>query len=137
MALSVDFYYDISCPWAYIASTQSSFILNHFLPSVEHLCARAKAKVEARPVLLGAIFKANSVPHDGSFADTLGETKRKNQSEDLLRMLKFYNVPVNWPSVYPTRSVKALRCVLARGWYFSNKQRQKRAVQNWWYKNCG
>lgn len=34
-------------------------------------------------------------------------------------MLKYHQAPFKWPSVYPTRSVNALRCVLANG-LFSN-----------------
>lgn len=53
--------------------------------SVKKLCERTGATVVARPVLLGAIFKANAVPHNGTFADTMSDVKKKNQVEDLLR----------------------------------------------------
>lgn len=82
---------------------------------MESLASRTSATLIPKPVLLGAIFKANQVPAAGSFADTLSPVKKSNAGADMLRMLKFHNVPYNWPSKYPTRSVNALRVLLAAG----------------------
>ncbi|HWE27577.1 MAG TPA: DsbA family protein, partial [Polyangia bacterium] len=41
------FYYDIVCPYAYLASTQ-----------VEALAARAGAEIIWEPILLGGVFRA-------------------------------------------------------------------------------
>ncbi|MBK8259925.1 MAG: DsbA family protein [Nannocystis sp.] len=45
------FYYDIVCPYAYLASMQ-----------VEALAARVGAELQWRPVLLGGLFRAAYAP---------------------------------------------------------------------------
>jgi len=45
--MTLAFYYDISCPYAYLASRQ-----------IETLAAHHGATLEWRPILLGGVFKA-------------------------------------------------------------------------------
>lgn len=47
----VEFFYDLQCPWAYIASKR-----------IEQITKRTNAKVIWTPVLLGEIYKAIKAP---------------------------------------------------------------------------
>ena len=47
----VEFFYDLQCPWAYIASKR-----------IELIAKRANAQVVWTPVLLGEIYRATNAP---------------------------------------------------------------------------
>jgi 2-hydroxychromene-2-carboxylate isomerase len=94
----VEFLYDYSCPYAYLASTQ-----------LEALCARTGAELVWRPVLLGGIFRAIGAP------DTphLSPAKARLNFLDMHRWADFHGVPLMMPPVHPSRTVLALRATLA------------------------
>lgn len=98
----VDFFYDFSCPYAYLAHTQ-----------IEALCARAGAELVWRPMLLGGVFKAVGtvqVP----FAAMTAEKARHNAC-DMMRWADHFDVPLTLPPTHPNRTVLALRATLAAG----------------------
>lgn len=99
---ALEFWFDFSCPYAYLASTQ-----------VEALAARTGAEVDARPMLLGGVFEARQVPQK-LFA-TLPEAKARHNANDLRRWAARWNVPYAMPSGHPFRTVTALRVLLAQG----------------------
>lgn len=45
--MTLEFFYDFSCPFAYLASTQ-----------IDRVANRAKVPVEYKPFLLGGVFRA-------------------------------------------------------------------------------
>ena len=82
------FYYDVVCPYAYLASTQ-----------VEEIAERCKAKIIFRPVLLGGIYKQTKAPQgkNGSATDVMVPQKKLSIAKDLEIQLKRYGVPLNQP----------------------------------------
>ncbi|KAL5117418.1 hypothetical protein ACEQ8H_004734 [Pleosporales sp. CAS-2024a] len=94
------FNYDISCPFAYIASTR-----------VRSLAARTNATLIYRPVLLGAIYRATAAPQgaSGSASDVFNPTKKAVTSASMSRTLKRYKMQFNQPPQHPRKSVDALR----------------------------
>ncbi|MCU1279618.1 MAG: 2-hydroxychromene-2-carboxylate isomerase [bacterium] len=93
---SFTFYYDIVCPYAYLASTQ-----------VEAAAARAGATIEWVPVLLGGIFRAIGqldVP-----ARAMPPAKQHLNLLDMKRYAAFYGVPLTLHPRHPLRSVDAMR----------------------------
>jgi 2-hydroxychromene-2-carboxylate isomerase len=94
------FNYDISCPFAYIASTR-----------VESLATRTNAHLIYRPVLLGAIYRATSAPQGagGSASDVSNPTKKVVGQAAMSRTLKRYKIKYNPPPQHPRKSVNALR----------------------------
>jgi len=99
---TLEFWFDFSCPYAYLASTQ-----------VEALAERAGAKLVPKPVLLGGIFKA--VGTNQNLFATLGAAKTAHSARDLQRYAQLWEVPLEMPGNHPMRTVTALRAVLAAG----------------------
>jgi 2-hydroxychromene-2-carboxylate isomerase len=100
MSPSIEFNFDISCPFAYIASTR-----------ISSLSSRTNTHINHRPVLLGAIYRATSAPQGaaGSASDVFNPTKRAVGQASMARTLKRYKIPYNPPAAHPMKSVDALR----------------------------
>jgi 2-hydroxychromene-2-carboxylate isomerase len=102
MADSFDFWFDFSCPYAYLASTQ-----------VEALASRTGATMRVRPMLLGGVFRAVEQPQN--LAATLKPAKARHMRNDLARFAARWGVPLTFPSGHPMRTVTALRSLLVVG----------------------
>jgi len=92
----IEFFFDFSSPYSYMASTQ-----------MKPIAARHGAEVVWRPIVLGALFKAVGndmparVPH-----------KARWMGNDLQRWADHYGVPWRWSSHFPVNAIKAMRLVL-------------------------
>jgi 2-hydroxychromene-2-carboxylate isomerase len=102
MARRLDFWFDYTCPYAYLASTQ-----------VEALAARTGDCLRWRPMLLGGVFRAHATPQK-LFA-TLSPPKARHNADDLARWSAAFDAPLAMPAAHPLRSVEALRATLATG----------------------
>lgn len=96
----IDFHYDLSCPYAYLASTQ-----------IEAVAARTGAQLSFRPMLLGGVFRAVGAPDAPSF----GPAKARLNLLDMNRWADHLGVPFTMPPTHPNRTVLALRAVIAAG----------------------
>ena len=97
MARPIEFHFDFSSPYSYIASEQ-----------IEQLAARYGRTVNYKPVLLGAVFKvAGSAPLTESY-----EPKARYCIHDFGRSARYVGVPYRHPSKFPIGSVAAKRAVL-------------------------
>ena len=90
---AIDFYFDFSSPYGYLASTR-----------IDALAARHHRKVTWRPILLGPMFKAagtaplTSVPLKGPYA-----------VRDFLRTSRFLKIPYAQPAAFPIGTQNAAR----------------------------
>ena len=98
----LDFFFDFSCPYAYLGSTQ-----------VEALAERTGAELVPKPILLGGIFRARGVAQN--LAAPLNPAKARHNIADLERWARHFSVPLRFPEGHPRRTVTALRSVLAVG----------------------
>ena len=96
MARNIDLYFDYTCPFAYLASTQ--------------VRARNMA-VTWKPILLGGIFKAQGTAQN--LSEQLGPAKGAHNLEDMQRWARKFGVTLKMPAGHPLRSVEALRATLA------------------------
>jgi 2-hydroxychromene-2-carboxylate isomerase len=101
-ARSLDFWFDYTCPFAYLGSTQA--------PA---LAERMGVPLVYRPLLLGGVFKAVGTPQK-LFASR-GPARSAYEARDMARWAKRFGVELRMPADHPLRSVEALRATLATG----------------------
>ncbi len=94
------FYYDIVCPYAYMASLQ-----------VEALAQRTGARLVYKPVLLGGIYNSIGRPQEADAGQSpariaMGGLRMARQAHDA-------GVELNFPNGHPRRTVNAMRLLLA------------------------
>ncbi len=99
---TLEFWFDYSCPYAYLASTQ-----------VEAVARRTGAELVWCPMLLGGVFRANETPQN--LASTLSPQKARHNGFDMHRWAEHWAVPLTMPATHPMRTVEALRATLATG----------------------
>ena len=93
MPAPIDFYFDFSSPYGYLASRR-----------IDALASAHGRKVAWRPILLGVAFKATggaplpSIPIKGAYA-----------MRDFLRSARFHGVPMKIPSVFPISGLAGCR----------------------------
>ncbi len=93
---TVEFFFDYSSPYSYLAATQ-----------MEGLAARTGASVLWRPFVLGAVFKAA-----GNTPPAAVAAKVPYLLKDLQRWASHYDVPFRFASRFPVNAIKALRLTL-------------------------
>lgn len=98
--MRLDFYYDIVCPYAALASTQ-----------VEALAARTGAELRWVPVLLGGLFRAVGAPTNP--AAQMNPAKARHNLRDIARSAEHRGVPLVVPDAHPRRTVEAMRLITA------------------------
>jgi 2-hydroxychromene-2-carboxylate isomerase len=96
------FWFDYSCPYAYLASTQ-----------VAALAQRTRATLVYEPMLLGGVFRAVGTSQR-LFAE-LSPAKAKHNALDMQRWADLFGVPLTMPAAHPMRTVEALRATLLSG----------------------
>jgi 2-hydroxychromene-2-carboxylate isomerase len=100
--MHLELWFDYSCPFAYLGSTQA-----------ERLAERMGAELSWRPMLLGGVFAANGTPQN--LASTILPAKAKHGAEDMQRWAELFGVTLRMPSGHPFRTVEALRATLVTG----------------------
>jgi 2-hydroxychromene-2-carboxylate isomerase len=98
----LDFWFDYSCPYAYLGSTQ-----------VEALAARTGATLRYKPMLLGGVFRAVGTPQ--RLSEELSAAKARHNVLDMHRWAELFGVPLVIPDGHPFRTVEALRATLLTG----------------------
>jgi 2-hydroxychromene-2-carboxylate isomerase len=99
MATPIEFYFDFSSPYSYLASE-----------TIEPLAARYGREVDYKPVLLGAAFKAA-----GTRPLTEVPLKGEYSKRDMQRSARFAGVPFVLPEPFPIGAVAASRTVIWLG----------------------
>lgn len=102
MGPQLRFYFDFSCPYAYVAATR-----------IEGLVARTGAELVPCPILLGGIFRARATPQN--LAATLPPAKARHNLADMQRQAALAGVALKMPAGHPLRTVEALRALLVVG----------------------
>ncbi len=97
MSKKVEFYYDFSSPYTYIASTR-----------IEKICEDTGFELEWKPFLLGGVF--NEI---GSTPAIEIDNKIKYLREDFERVARYYEVDFNFPELFPLNSVRSMRGAFA------------------------
>ncbi len=96
--MNISFYYDIVCPYAYMASVR----VDDFFEEVEW-----------EPILLGGVFRSLGVPPVP--AETWPKARQDCIEKDLLREARRHGLEICKPEGHPRRTVYAMRLILAAG----------------------
>ncbi|MDA2919537.1 2-hydroxychromene-2-carboxylate isomerase [Desulfobacterota bacterium AH_259_B03_O07] len=96
MSHKVEFYYDFSSPYSYLASTR-----------IEAICEKYGARLEWKPFLLGGVYKET-----GNRAPLEVPSKLQYMIKDLDDWAKYYGIELNFPELFPVNSVKSMRGAL-------------------------
>jgi 2-hydroxychromene-2-carboxylate isomerase len=97
-----EFFFDCSSPWTYLA-----FV------NVQPLAAEFGVAIEWRPILVGGVF--NTV-NDSVYRNRENPVpaKARYSRKDLYDWARLAGIEINWPSIFPINSVKAMRgCFVA------------------------
>lgn len=94
----LDFYFDFSSPYSFLASEQ-----------IEALAARHGRSVAFKPILLGVVFKASG---GAPLTEQYGP-KARYSVHDFERSARFVGVPYRHPAKFPIGAVSASRAVLS------------------------
>jgi len=97
MPTPIEFWFDFSSPYAYLASEK-----------IEELAARHGRRVEFKPTLLGVIFRTTG----GVPLTELVPPKAAYFAHDFARSARYAGVPFRQPSVFPIPTVNAARAFL-------------------------
>jgi 2-hydroxychromene-2-carboxylate isomerase len=96
MSDPIDFYFDLSSPYGYLASTR-----------IEELAARYGRTVRWRPMLLGVVFKMN-----GCAPLTEVPLKGQYSVHDFYRTARLHGIPYKHPEKFPLSVQLASRAML-------------------------
>ncbi len=96
MAGAIDFYFDFSSPYGYLAAEM-----------IEELGQRCGRAVNWHPVLLGVVFKTT-----GGQPLTMAPMKGPYSERDMLRSAAFYGVPFAMPNPFPIATQNPARAAL-------------------------
>ena len=102
--IKLEFFYDLSSPWTYLAFT-----------GLQPLAHRYQAPVEWRPILVGGVFNAVNQSlyeqRERAFAD---ERRMRAYRKDLADWARYRNITIGWPDFHPVNAVKVMRvCLVA------------------------
>ncbi|MFI5323117.1 MAG: 2-hydroxychromene-2-carboxylate isomerase [Thermodesulfobacteriota bacterium] len=97
MGKKVEFYYDFSSPYTYIASTR-----------IEKICEDNGAELEWKPFLLGGLFNDTGVRPAIEIGNKFAYIKQDTQDS-----ARHYGVEFKFPDIFPLNSVKSMRGAFA------------------------
>lgn len=98
---SLEFFFDCSSPWTYLAFVR-----------IQDILARVPAAVAWRPILVGGVFNAVNREVYERRADP-DPRKASYYEKDLQDWARLTGIRIGKPPVFPVRAVAAMRCVLA------------------------
>ncbi len=108
MAHPIEFYFDFSSPYGYLAGEK-----------INALAAKQGRTVNWRPILLGAVFKVN-----GQKPLTMIPMKDNYAVRDIVRSARFMGLPIKMPSKFPINGIAP-----TRAFYWLNERNATQAQQ--------
>ena len=123
MAKKLEFFYDCSSPWTYLAFTK-----------IEEIAARHRANLVWRPILVGGIFNTVNQTVYESRANP-HPVKGKYYTKDLRDWANFYRIKIGSPTVFPVNSVKAMRGAFVALEHEKISPYSRRVFETYWGEN--
>jgi 2-hydroxychromene-2-carboxylate isomerase len=98
--MKIEYFFDFSCPYAYLGSTQ-----------IEDIAMRHDAELVWKPMLLGGVFRAVNTPMN--LATALLPAKARHNAQDMMRWANAWMVPLRMPASHPIPTLRAQRALLS------------------------
>jgi 2-hydroxychromene-2-carboxylate isomerase len=97
----LEVFFDCSSPWTYLA-----------IARIGDVARRNNAELIWRPVLVGGIFnQVNKQVYENRANPD--HPKYRYMRKDLMNWADYHGVTINWPTIFPVNSVKAMRACIA------------------------
>ena len=120
MPKKLEFFYDCSSPWTYLAFTK-----------IEEVALRHDAELIWRPILVGGLFNTvNPSVYEGRAKPV--PVKAKYYVKDLRDWAQFYGLKIGNPTVFPVNSVKAMRGAFVANEHRIIAQYSRRVFESYW-----
>ena len=98
----IEFFFDCSSPWTYLS-----------FKSISNIAKEHNLTVSFKPILVGGIFNTVNSSVYESRANPV-PAKEKYYLDDIQNWAKIREISIQWPSIFPINSVKAMRgCLYA------------------------
>lgn len=120
MPKKLEFFYDCSSPWTYLAFTR-----------IEDLARRHDAELIWRPILVGGLFNTVNPSVYESRAKPV-PAKARYYVKDLADWARFYGLKIGNPTVFPVNSVKAMRGALVAAEHRVISPYSRRVFESYW-----
>lgn len=120
MAKKLEFFYDCSSPWTYLAFTR-----------IEDVARRHGADLVWKPILVGGVFNAvNPSVYEGRQNPV--KPKARYYQKDMQDWAHLYGIKIGNPTVFPVNSVKAMRGALVAHEHGKISSYSKRVFESYW-----
>ena len=123
MPKKLEFFYDCSSPWTYLAFTK-----------IEEVAGSNGADLIWRPFLVGGVFNTVN-PSVYEARKTPVPLKAKYYVKDLQDWARFYGIKIGNPTVFPVNSVKAMRGALVAHEHGKISPYSRRVFESYWGDN--
>ena len=100
----LEFFYDLTSPWTYLAFT-----------GIQPIAERYGVNIEWRPILVGGVFNAVNQDLYAQREAAFGNKRRmRYMMKDLADWAALRNIEIRWPEFHPANAVKCMRgCFIA------------------------
>ncbi|MGD0670555.1 MAG: 2-hydroxychromene-2-carboxylate isomerase [Candidatus Binatus sp.] len=120
MPKKLEFFYDCSSPWTYLAFTK-----------IEDVARRHDAELIWRPILVGGLFNTVNPSVYESRAKPV-PVKARYYVKDLADWARFYGLKIGNPTVFPVNSVKAMRGAFVADEHRVISRYSRRVFESYW-----
>ncbi len=100
MTARLEFFFDISSPWTYLAFSR-----------IEDLATRCETQIAWRPILVGGVFNAVNETVYAQRANP-HKIKARYYNKDLQDWARFCGIKIGMPAAFPLRAVTLMRAAL-------------------------
>ncbi len=123
MAKKLEFFYDCSSPWTYLAFTK-----------IEDVAKRHSANLIWKPILVGGLFNTVN-PSVYESRERPVKVKARYYTKDLQDWANFYGLQIGNPTVFPVNSVKAMRGAFVAQEHQKISPYSRRVFESYWGDN--
>jgi 2-hydroxychromene-2-carboxylate isomerase len=120
MGKKLEFFYDCSSPWTYLAFTK-----------IEEVAQRHRADLVWRPILVGGVFNAVN-PSVYETRQNPVKPKARYYAKDLQDWARLYRIKIGQPTVFPVNSVKAMRGAFVAHEHGKISTYSRRVFERYW-----